>query len=107
MKKILTIIAIAIIAATSLYSQDFKKEGTVYSPVEKESTKTEEKTGFSYQDKNGVTYDIYIGKSGACYIKKVSKKSGNEYNQYLGEEISRDICKSLGREYTAKSKLSK
>ena len=36
------------------------------------------------------------------YIKKVSKKIGNEYRQYLGEKISRDICRQLNVEYTGK-----
>jgi hypothetical protein len=40
-----------------------------------------------------------MGPSGSCYIKKISKKSGNEYKQYLGEEVSKDICKQLGVEY--------
>lgn len=107
MKKIIMIIAAMIAASTVLNAQDYKKEGNVYSSVKHESSKTEEKTGFTWEDSKGNSYDIYIGKSGACYIKKVSKKTGNEYRQYLGEEISRDICKFLGREYTIKSKSSK
>ena len=44
-----------------------------------------------------------MGKTGSCYIKKVSKKTGNKYKQYLGEEISRDICKQLNVKYIGKS----
>lgn len=33
-----------------------------------------------------------------------SKKSGKEYCKYLGEQISKEICAELGREYTYKPK---
>lgn len=104
MKKIIIIIAAIAAFSVTSYSQDFVRNGKTFEQVKKSSVKTEEKTGFTWKDSKGNSYDIYIGKSGACYIKKVSKKTGNEYRQYLGEEISRDICKSLGREYTSKSR---
>lgn len=90
-------------ASTTTYAQ-VVKQGNVYveQPKAKGDSK-EEKTGFTYKDSKGVEYDIYIGKTGSCYIKKISKKTGNEYKQYLGAEISADICKQLGREYTPKT----
>lgn len=107
MKKIILFaVAFVAFATTSLYSQDFKKEGNVYQSTKSASSraKSEEiKTGFTWKDSKGNTYDIYIGKSGSCYIKKISAKTGNEYKQYLGEEVSRDICKQLNVEYTGKS----
>lgn len=105
MKKLIILVAAFVaFASTSLYAQDYTKEGKTYVQQSKQSTKTEEKTGFTYKDSKGVEYDIYIGKTGSCYIKRVSKNTGNEYKQYLGEEISKDICKQLNREYTPKSK---
>lgn len=86
-------------------AQDVKREGKVYVEQKKASTKsTEEKTGFTYKDSKGITYDIYIGSTGSCYINKTSQKSGKVYRKYLGEKISREICQSLGRKYTSKSK---
>ena len=51
---------------------------------------------------SGTKYPIIMGKTGSCYIIRTSKKTGKEYRQYLGEEISRDICTKMGREYKAK-----
>lgn len=104
MKKIIIIIAALAAFSVTSYSQDVVRNGKTFEQVKKSSVKTEEKTCFTYKDSKGNTYDIFIGKSGACYIKKISKKTGNEYKQYLGEDISRQVCQSLGREYTSKSR---
>lgn len=104
MKKIIIIIAAIAVFSVTSYSQDVVRNGKTFEQVKKSSVKTEDKTGFTYKDSKGNTYDIFIGKSGACYIKKISKKTGNEYKQYIGEEISRQVCQSLGREYTSKSR---
>lgn len=94
----------SIMTSNTLNAQDVKREGKVYVEQKKSSNaKSEEKTGFTYKDAKGVSYDIYIGKTGSCYINKVSK-NGNKYRKYLGEEISREICQSLGRKYQPKSK---
>ena len=58
-------------------------------------------TPYKWEDSKGNQYPIYIGTSGACYVVRVSK-NGNEYKQYLGEEISRDICLKMGVAYTPK-----
>lgn len=47
-----------------------------------------------------------MGKTGSCFIRKTSAKSGKEYPDYLGEEISRTICKEMGVEYKGKSKTN-
>ena len=78
-------------------------DGKTYKAAKKTANPSEKETGFTLEDSKGNTYPIYIGKTGSCYIKKISKKTGNEYRQYLGEEISRDICKQLNVEYTGKS----
>ena len=104
MKKFIVIIAALAAFSVTSYSQDVVRNGKTFEQVKKSSVKTEEKTGFIYKDSKGNTYDIFIGKYGSCYIKKISKKTGNEYKQYLGEEISRQVCQSLGREYTSKSR---
>lgn len=35
----------------------------------------------------------------SAYIIKVSKKTGKEYKQYLGADVSTQICNALGIEY--------
>ena len=58
-------------------------------------------TPYKWEDSKGNQYPIYIGPSGACYVVRISK-NGNEYKQYLGEEISRDICNKMGVAYAPK-----
>ena len=53
------------------------------------------KTKFTWEDKEGNKYPIYITKRGACYIIKVSKKTNKEYKQYLPKEIQAQIKKEL------------
>ena len=77
------------------------KEGKTYSQVVKSKTPDKD-SGFTYKDNKGNIYPILIGKSGACYIVRISKKSGKEYKQYLGKEISIEICKELNINYKSK-----
>lgn len=62
------------------------------------------KTEYSYTDTDGKTYEIWLSKNGRAYIKRVSAKTGNTYNKYLPEDVSRQICKELGVEYVEKAK---
>lgn len=95
------IIAVVLVLGMGITSPaQVVKEGNVYSQVKKEK-KADEKNGFLYKDSKGVQYDIYMGPTGSCYIKRVSK-TGKEYKQYLGEKISKDICTRLGKKYTPK-----
>lgn len=59
-------------------------------------------TPYKWEDSKGQQYPIYMGASGACFVIRTSSKTGNEYRQYLGEEISRDICTKMGVAYTSK-----
>lgn len=104
MKRILISIALMCAMVVCANAQDYTKssDGKTYSAVKKTTVSSERETGFTWQDAKGNTYPIYMGKTGSCYIKKVSKKTGNEYRQYLGEKLSRDICRQLNVEYTGK-----
>lgn len=82
-------------------AQDVVRNGKNYTKISQCDTK-EIQTEFTYTIKD-VVYPIFISKNGACYIKRISKKSGKEYKQYLGEEISREICKEIGIEYKKKT----
>ena len=111
MKKLL-VLSILLLGGVSLQAQDVKilREGKTF---KKETVKEEKKssspilTGFKFEDSKGVKYDIFMGPSGACYILKTSQKTGNQYKQYLGEEISRQVCKELGVEYTSSNSKKK
>lgn len=85
------------------FSQDYKRDGKVFTKAQTEKVATPDvESGFTWEDK-GVSYPIYVSKTGSCYIKKVSKKTGKEYKQYLGKEISAEICKELGIEYKSRN----
>lgn len=62
------------------------------------------KTPYTYKDKNGELYLIWINKSnGRCCIKKeyVNKKGEvKTRNQYLSEDISRDVARKMNIAYT-------
>lgn len=99
MKKFIIVALIAICAfAHQGFSQNYTKNGNTYTQSSSTRTSSEEKTQFTWKDSKKVEYPIYISKNGRCYIKRVSK-NGNEYKMYLSEELSRDICKQLKREY--------
>ena len=103
MRKLILIAILVIASVSASYAQNYIKSGKTYKAEKVEKASTERETGFTWEDSKGNTYPIFMGKTGSCYIKKISKKTGNEYKQYLGAEVSADICKQLGVPYTPKS----
>lgn len=83
-------------------AQDIVRNGKNFTKVYQKDT-TEIKTEFTYTIKD-ITYPIFISKNGACYIKRISKKTGNIYKQYLDKEISIIVCKELNINYKVKKK---
>ena len=66
------------------------------------------KTPYNKKTSKGEVYPIYINKeTGRCYLKRVSKGTGQEYNQPLSEEDSKEVCKKLGIPYTYTLKKKK
>lgn len=104
MRKLFLIAMLIIASISASYAQKYTKDGKTYKVEKVVKQSTEIATGFNWEDSKGIQYPIFMSKSGSCYIKRVSKKTGKEYRQYLGEEISKDICKQLGREYKLTTK---
>lgn len=103
MKKfIVSIVMLASVFTSYAGNPSYIKEGNTYKTEKSVGTSDNQKTEFFWEDSKGNKYPIFIGPSGACYIIRVSKKTGKEYKQYLGENISKDICKTLNREYKSK-----
>ena len=92
--------------ATADAQTTYKQEGNVFSSVKTTKTVTSDKTPYTWKDSKGKEYPIYVSSTGSCYVIKVSSKTGKEYRQYLGPEISEEICKQLGRKYTTKTKTT-
>lgn len=104
MRKLFLIAILMIVSISASYAQNYTKDGKTYKAEKVEKTSPEKQTEFVWEDSKGAQYPIYMGKTGSCYIKKISKKTGKEYKQYLGAEISADICKQLGVEYKPTTK---
>ena len=74
-----------ILASTVCFAQskvEVKKEGNTFVAT-KTTNSSYIPTKYSYRDTDGMTYQIFVHttKKGEtkCYIKKISKKTGNEY----------------------------
>lgn len=93
MKRYIFCLLIALFSIAS-YSQDVVKEGKTFK-VQTTQIISEQQTEYTWEDKKGVKYPIFISKNGACYIKRVSSKTGKEYKQYLPKKIQETIRKEL------------
>ena len=92
MKYIIALL-VALVLSVSSYA-DVVRHGNTFS-VETTSVNQDTKTQFTWQDKDGNIYPIYISKKGACYVIKVSKKTDKEYKYYLPKNIQETIRKEL------------
>lgn len=100
-KLILAVFMLATICANA-QTQNYSKVGNTYKVEKATSQSAERKTDFIWEDSKGNQYPIYMGKTGACFVKRISQKTGKEYKQYLGKEISQDICNQLNVTYKSK-----
>lgn len=98
MHKVFITIAIALMAFTASAQT---REGKTF--IQEQKVTENKETGYTYKDNSGNIYNIYISKTGSCYILKTSKKTGKEYRKYLGKEISSQICAELGIQYSPKN----
>lgn len=112
MKKyiVLAVVFAAMLGAnnSTSYAQSVTREGNTFSSVKQSNNRRSSnppvKTKYTYKE-NKEIYPIYISMStGSCFILKKSKRTGKEYRKYLGEEISRQICKEMRIEYKPKNK---
>lgn len=90
MKKFLLILTVLI--AVNSISAEIVRFGNTFETVQSSDVVTP----YSWKDKDGKTYPIYITKKGASYVKRLSKKTGQEYKHYLPKEIQEQIRKELG-----------
>lgn len=92
MKKLILYTLLALFCITSY--AEVKREGDTFK-VEQSTKTSDTQTKYTWEDKEGNKYPIFITKKGACYVKRVSKKTGNEYKYYLPKEIQEQIKKEL------------
>lgn len=70
---------------SSIYAETVKSGNKFTQVTNKKSSNKETKTEYIYEDSKGVKYPIWLSSTGKAFIKKVSKKTGKEYKQYLPE----------------------
>ena len=97
MKSFILCLLLALFCTT--VSAEVKRAGNTFR-VEQTTKESDTKTKFTWEDKEGIKYPIYITKKGACYIIKISKKTNKVYKQYLPKEIQTQIKKELGYVYS-------
>ena len=95
--------------ATNMSLTDFTSESTkddsVFHNVSSEDRQNQgyTKTDFTWKDSKGDEYPVYIAHTGSCFVIKTSK-SGEDYRAYLGEEVSEQIRKELGKSDTRRDR---
>jgi hypothetical protein len=69
-------------------AQSVERKGNNFTQVTNKGGKSggkETKTQYTYTDSKGNVYPVYLSSTGKAFIKKVSKKTGKEYKQYMPE----------------------
>lgn len=92
MKKLILCILLALFCIAA--NAEVKREGDTFK-VEQTSKASDTQTKYTWEDKEGNKYPIFITKKGACYVKRVSKKTEKEYKYYLPKDIQETIKKEL------------
>ena len=105
MKTFITIIIAIFCTFTTVYAQNYTQKGTTF--IENTSNPTSKRgksieTKYTWRDKEGKSHKIYLSKNGRAFVKVTSKKTGNEYNKYLDEEISIKLSKEYNITYIPK-----
>lgn len=93
MKKLILCILLALFCIN--VNAEVKREGDTFK-TEQSAKSTGTQTKYTWEDKQGNKYPIFITKRGACYIVRTSKKTGKEYKYYLPKDIQETIKKELG-----------
>ena len=102
-RRLLTLLLLVLTIGLAANAQTYTRSGNTFVSSTGERIKAEPvKTKFTWKDSKGKEYPIYISKSGSCFVIKVTAKTGKEYRNYLGPEISEQICKELNVEYKGK-----
>ena len=102
-RRLLTLLLLVLAIGLVANAQSYSREGNTFiSSTGERVTAEPVKTKFTWKDSKGKEYPIYISSTGSCFVIKVSAKTGKEYRNYLGSEISQQICKELNINYKSK-----
>lgn len=109
MKTLITFIITIFCTFTTVFAQNYTQKGTTFientlNYASKRGKSIE--TKYTWKDKEDKSHKIYLSKNGRAFVKVTSKKTGNEYNKYLNEEISIKLSKEYNITYIPKQKKS-
>lgn len=102
MKKLFTFLLVIIMTIGTISAQkvvcsseiqEVVRNGNTFEVIQK--SQSDVQTYLNWKDKDGIVYPIYITSKGACYVKRISKKTGKEYKYYLPKEVQKEIHKEL------------
>jgi len=98
MKKLVLIVAAMLITFGGIAETKVTRKGNTFVVEATSNRKAEAPVNTDLiWEVGGQKYPIFISpSSGACFIIKVSKKTGKEYRQYLPKEVSVEIAKEMG-----------
>ena len=93
MKRLLIAASMLFSLSLGVQAQSVQRQGNNFTQVSNKGGKSgdkETKTVYTYTDSKGNVYPVYLSSTGKAFIKKVSKKTGKEYRQYI-PEVGRQI----------------
>ena len=97
MKKLIIAAIMLLSMNVGICAQSVQRQGNNFTQVtNKKSAGKETKTQYTYTDNKGVKYPVWLSSTGKAFIKRVSKKTGKEYKQYvpeIGKQINPDAYK--------------
>lgn len=102
-RRLLALLLLVLAMGLAANAQTYTRNGNTFTSAKSVKAKAEPvKTKFTWKDSKGTEYPVYISAKGSCFVIKVSTKTGKEYKNYLGPEISQQICKELNIKYNGK-----
>ena len=79
----LIVLILGLIMLSKANAQNVVRKGSIFVEQADSTKQNGVKTKWTYQDKNGVEYPIYLSNKGKAYIICTSKKTGKKYKRYL------------------------
>ena len=102
-KRLFALLLLVLAIGLAANAQTYTRSGNTFASAKSVKAKAEPvKTKFTWKDGKGKEYPVYISAKGSCFVIKTSSKTGKEYKNYLGPEISQQICKELNIKYNGK-----
>lgn len=85
MKRLILCVTMALfLCVNSSSAQQVTQQGNNFTQTVKAAA-AETKTVYTYTDGKGNVYPVWLSSTGKAFIKRVSKKTGREYRQYVPE----------------------